>query len=68
MLFPKLYEFSKKSRLPMYDFFEKAFKTIQNGLLKDNKKLTSDYYVSGVKGQKQLAIDFLKLYLGVSDN
>lgn len=68
MLFPKLYEFSKQDSLPMYVFFEKSFKKIQDGLLKDDKKLTSDYYVSGVKGQKQLAIDFLKLYLGVSDN
>ena len=68
MLFPKLYEFSKQSSLSMYEFFEKSFKRIKDGLLKEDKKLTSEYYVSGVKGQKQLAIDFLKLYLGVSDN
>lgn len=68
MLFPKLYDYSEQSNLSMYDFFEKSFKTIQDGLLEDNKKLTSEYYVSGVKGQKKLAIDFLKILLDVSDN
>lgn len=63
MLFPKLYEFSKKSSLTMEEFFIKSFKKMKNGLLKNNKKLTSEFYHSGVSGQSTLAIDLLTFYL-----
>lgn len=63
MLFPKLYEFSKKSRLPRDKFFKDAFYKIREGLLSSEKDLTSAHYVSGVKGQKDLAVDFLIFYL-----
>lgn len=68
MLFPKLYEFSKENNLPMYDFFKKSFEKIRVGLVNANRTLTSDNYESGVKGQKALAIDFLKFYLEIYDN